>query len=266
MDTSILDIIKSTKRQLVSGGADLTKAFEVSRDALRREADIIAKETAAGHAVIPQINHSEIAQGTVGGSVRDQVRRRGCVIIRNVFPRSQAEDWNEELGRYISENSYFEKQKEQAALDKYFSQLDAGLPQIYGLYWSKPQIMARQAPEMAITKRFLNRLWDTSGPSGEEFVSDVDYAYADRTRRRQPGDRSLGLSPHMDAGSFERWTDPAFQKIYGHVFAGRWDDFDPWKAAYRTQTVEYPSPAVCSAFRTFQGWTALTPQGPVTVH
>ena len=30
----------------------------------------------------------------------------------------------------------------------------------------------------------------------------------------------------------------------------------------RTQTREIPSPAVCSAFRTFQGWTALTRQGP----
>ena len=33
-------------------------------------------------------------------------------------------------------------------------------------------------------------------------------------------------------------------------------------ARWRTATEEIPSPAVCSVFRTYQGWTALTPQGP----
>jgi hypothetical protein len=122
--------------------------------------------------------------------------------------------------------------------------------------------MARQDPAMAETKRFLNRLWDVRGPMGDEFDPDHDFAYADRTRRRAPGDTTLGLSPHMDSGSYERWLDPAYQKIYGDVFAGRWRDYDPWKAAFRTQTREYASPAVCSMFRTFQGWTALTAQGP----
>ena len=44
--------------------------------------------------------------------------------------------------------------------------------------------------------------------------------YADRIRRREPGDETLGLSPHIDGGSFERWTDPAFQKVYRSVFNG----------------------------------------------
>jgi hypothetical protein len=105
-------------------------------------------------------------------------------------------------------------------------------------------------------------LWDTSAPAGPEFDPDFDYAYADRTRRRAPGDTTLGLSPHMDAGSYERWVDPAFQKIYASIFNGRLDQYDPWKAAYRTQTREFSSPAVSSMFRTFQGWTALTEQGP----
>ena len=70
---------------------------------------------------------------------------------------------------------------------------------------------------------------------------------------------NLGLSPHMDAGSYERWVDPAFQRIYASIFNGQ---FDPWQAAFRTKTREYASPAVSSMFRTFQGWTSLTEQGP----
>ena len=66
----------------------------------------------------------------------------------------------------------------------------------------------------------------------------------------------------MDSGSYERWVDPAYQRIYGPVFEGSWQDHNPWKATFRTQTREFSSPAVCSMFRTFQGWTGLTAQGP----
>ena len=122
--------------------------------------------------------------------------------------------------------------------------------------------MARQAESMATTKRFLNRLYNISGPMGPEFDPENDFAYADRIRRRQPGDTTLGLSPHMDSGSYERWCDPAYQAIYRLIYEGDIEGFNPWKAAFRTQTREYASPSVCSMFRTFQGWTALTPQGP----
>ncbi len=43
---------------------------------------------------------------------------------------------------------------------------------------------------------------------------------------------------------------------------GNWRDYDPFDAAFRPDVEEIASPAVCSMFRTFQGWTALTPQGP----
>ena len=45
-----------------------------------------------------------------------------------------------EIERYIDENNYYEDQKEKAGLDQYFSDLQSGKPQIFGLYWSKPQI------------------------------------------------------------------------------------------------------------------------------
>ena len=94
------------------------------------------------------------------------------------------------------------------------------------------------------------------------FNPDLQCTYADRVRRRQPGDKTLGLSPHMDAGTVERWIDPGYQKVYGNIFAGDWRGYDPFDATHRLQTHEIPSPAVCSMFRTYQGWTALTRQGP----
>ena len=85
--------------------------------------------------------------------------------------------------------------------------------------------------------------------------------YADRIRRRPPGSTSLGLSPHVDGGSVERWLEENFRRVYRHVFSGNWRDYNAWDAAFRVDVREIPSPAVCSMFRTFQGWTALTRQG-----
>jgi hypothetical protein len=262
MDEAIKDEIRKTKRRLKAGSPDLKAAFDRITERIRREVDTIQSNVASGRPALPETDFKAVAAGTVAEATRNEMRKRGFAIVRGVYPRSRAEAWNDELGRYIEENDYLAKAEKKRGLDQYFSQLDAAKPQIFGIYWSKPQVMARQGAEIAQVKRFLNRLWDVDGPDGQEFDPDNDYTYADRTRRRRPGDKTLGLSPHMDSGSYERWTDPAFQKIYAPVFAGKWEDYDPWKAAYRTKTKEHPSPAVCSMFRTFQGWTALTPQGP----
>ncbi len=261
MDDVIGGYIRETKQRL-RGRQDVAAAFGSVRDQIRRDVEAIRETAAAGRPVIPELDYAAIRAGEVPQGTVEAIRRTGTAIIRGVFPRSMAEDWNAELGAYIDANDYYTRAKEKAGLDKFFSTLEAGAPQIFGLYWSKPQVMARQAESMAETKRFLNRLWDVSGPMGDEFDPDHDYAYADRTRRRRPGDTTLGLSPHMDSGSYERWVDPAFQRIYGEIFEGDWRRYDPWKAAFRTQTREYASPAVCSMFRTFQGWTGLTTQGP----
>ncbi len=261
MDDAFKTYVAEAKRHLRAQG-DVAAGFASVRDAMSAEVDAIREADAKGGTVIPEINYANIADGSVTEAQRADIRHRGCAIIRGVFPRATAEGWNAELGDYIAENDYVKRSQEKAGMDEYFSGLDAGAPQIFGLYWSRPQVMARQDPAMAATKRFMNRLWDVAGPMGDEFDPDQDYAYADRTRRRAPGDTTLGLSPHMDGGSYERWLDPAYQKIYGPIFAGNWQDYDPWKATFRTQTREFASPAVCSMTRTFQGWTGLTTQGP----
>ena len=253
--------IEQSKHRL-SNGNDATRHFGKVRDAMRRAVDDVIDQHAATGLVAPELSYQAVRDNKVSAAERQAIHARGCVIIRNVFDRRQAEDWHHELGHYLDSNDYYRLAKEKAGLDDYFGDLKDATPQIFGVYWSRPQVMARQAESMAVTRRFLNHLWDNTAPAGAEFNPDLDYSYADRTRRRAPGDTTLGLSPHMDAGSYERWVDPAFQSIYADVFSGRFDQFDPWRAAYRTQTREYASPAVSSVFRTFQGWTALTEQGP----
>ncbi|MBL8205578.1 MAG: DUF1479 family protein [Blastocatellia bacterium] len=225
--------------------------------------DEVAVVKAEGAAAVPQITFRDLQLEAISTTQKDRIRRRGCVVIRGVFDRQQAMAWNDEISRYIDENHYYEKAKDKVGLDRYFSTLAAGRPQIFGLYWSRPQMQARQHENMSAVRGWLNHLWNFTGPDGlQEFDPDRQCNYADRVRRREPGDKSLGLSAHCDGGSIERWCDASFHRVYHEVFFGDVDAYDPFNAVGRTQTEEIPSPAVCSVFRTFQGWTALTRQGP----
>ena len=162
--------------------------------------------------------------------------------------------------RYLEDNDYEKKEVEKRSLDKYFSALKAGKPQIFNVYWSKPQV--QRAPGREPRRDPLLPRPPVDNYEGV-FDPDLQCAYADRVRRRQPGDKTLGLSPHMDAGTVERWIDPGYQRVYEQVFAGDWKGYDPFdgtpSSRDRARSRRRPSPRV---FRTYQGWTALTRQGP----
>ena len=96
-------------------------------------------------------------------ATRQAIRRTGCAVVRGVFPASVASDWFAEVGDYLETNHYEEREVEKRSLDKYFSALKAGKPQIFNVYWSKPQVMARQDPKLAETRAFLDRLWTLRG-------------------------------------------------------------------------------------------------------
>jgi len=210
--------------------------------------------------IIPEISFNDIENKN--SNFINRVKKRGCVIIRNVFHSNEVVKWNQDLEKYINENDYFNEQKKKAGMDKYFSDLQSGTPQIFGLYWSKAQIEIRQSPHMAKVKSWLNNLWNYEIDGKEIFDPDRELVYADRVRRREAGDSTLGLSAHCDAGSVERWIDEAYHKIYKFIFSDSFDKYNPFDAQFRDQTQEIPSPAVSHVFRTFQGWTALTKQGP----
>ena len=255
---NVADQIVAFKRSLAPRREALKRAFGEVTDHVRRAVDAIRADVARGRPVVPEIDYGDIRSGSVSEESRQAIRRTGCAVVRGVFPVSVASDWFAELGAYLEANHYEQREVEKRGLDSYFSALQAGKPQIFNVYWSKPQVMARQDLKLAETRAFLNRLWTYQGV----FDPDKQCAYADRARRRQPGDKTFGLSPHMDAGTVERWIDSGYQQVYASVFAGDWRRYDPFDGTHRLKTRELPSPAVCSVFRTYQGWTALTRQGP----
>ena len=252
--------IIDSKRTLRERMPDFEQRLEQETLRLKGEIEAVKQEMAAGHAVV-DIDFADIKSGKIDAHTIERIHRRGVIVVRNVFDQDQVNSWNDNLMRYVADNNYFEKQKEKAGLDNYFGALASSKPQIFGLYWSQPQMLARTSEQMAELRKWLNSLWqlDKNNP---EFNPDRECLYADRIRQREPGDSSLGLSPHIDGGSVERWIDPSFHKVYREVFFGDLAKYNPWDAHFRTQTKEIPSPAVCQMFRTYQGWTALTKQGP----
>jgi len=254
------EAVKSVKKTLRRELPSYLQVFREVEAEMRRKVDEIVKERDAGGAVIPILEYHEVASGAVSPESVGKVKARGACVVRKVFDPGQARSWDDEIGKYVEENRLDEKLAH-AAEDKYFGTLSSAKPQIYGIYWSKPQVEARQSEALTKVRVFLNRLWKAESEGRRHFDPNEVPVYADRIRRRPPGSSSLGLSPHVDGGSVERWLDENFRQVYRHVFSGHWREYDPYDAAWRPDAREVPSPAVCSMFRTFQGWTALTRQG-----
>src|SRR5271165_5037729 len=249
--------VKSRLRDELPNSAQLFRELEAD---MRRQVATIVSDREAGRPVVPVLRYADIEAEAVSPEAIQQLKTRGCCVIRGVFDQAQARAWDDEVAAYV-ENNHLDERLAHAAEDKYFGSLDAGKPQIYGIYWSRPQVEARQSESLTRARIFLNRLWRSESEDRRHFDPEQVPVYADRIRRRPPGSASLGLSPHVDGGSVERWLDDNFRKVYRHVFAGNWHRYDPFGAAWRPDAREIPSPAVCSMFRTFQGWTALTQQG-----
>jgi hypothetical protein len=254
------EAIRDVKKKLRGELPAYADVFQEVESQMRRKVAQIVAERDAGETVIPVLQYADIAAGSVAPEMISKIKDRGACVVRNTFPSEQARAWDEEIARYVEENGLNEKLAN-AAEDKYFGTLAAAKPQIYGIYWSRPQVEARQSESLTRVRTFLNRLWLAESEGRSHFDPDQTPVYADRIRRRPPGSSSLGLSPHVDGGSVERWLEPNFRNVYRHVFSGDWRKYNAFDAAWRPDVQEFPSPAVCSMFRTFQGWTALTRQG-----
>ena len=262
MTDEFRDSIRKMKAGLKGAGVDIAAAFAKIDVLVEAQIRQIEAERDAGISPVPECDFADIAAGAVTDEITGKIKQRGAVILRNTFDRDRVESWNDSLMEYVARNDYFEKQKSKGGMDQYFANLASSRPQIFGLYWSPPQMEARTSSELAAARRWLNRMWAFSSDNGVEFDPDRECLYADRLRQREPGDDTLGLSPHVDGGSVERWLDEGFQGVYRHLLSGDVESYDPFDAAFRTVTREIPSPAVCSMFRTYQGWTALSRQGP----
>jgi hypothetical protein len=254
--TDFAAAVKAVKAKLRAQIGDVDKLFKEIEDYIRIEVEDIKATKARGEEVWPIVQFSDIENGTVPQETIDLIHRRGCAVIRGQFPQEVATGWDEALLEYVDSNDFANKYRGPG--DNFFGTVEASTPEIYPIYWSPSQMEARQHPNTAKVQSFLNSQWKNESHGVTWFDPDQDCMYPDRIRRRPPGTDSAGLGDHTDSGSVERWLTPAYQQVFSSLYNGDFASFDPWDAAYRTEVDEYPSSTMCSVFRSFQGWLAMS--------
>ncbi|MCW2803257.1 MAG: hypothetical protein QOF52_2332 [Propionibacteriaceae bacterium] len=253
---AITEIKTALRERIAASGRTVAEVVAEIEDFLTAEIADINAAKARGDEVWPVINYADIENQTVSPETLALIKRRGCAVIRGHFDRSQAEKWDADVVNYVESNHFFESYTGPA--DDFFGDLEMSKPEIYPIYWSSAQMEARQHPRMAAVQAFLNSQWIHESEGKAWFDPDRDSLYPDRIRRRPPGADSGGLGTHLDPGTLDLWMTEGYQRHFRHLFAGDFASYDPWDAAYRTDAAQYPGSTMCSAFRTFQGWTALS--------
>jgi hypothetical protein len=249
------EIKAAIRRRIAASGRSVEDVFAVLETRIKVEVEAIAAAKRQGSPVWPEVEYGDIAAGRVSGDLVDQVHRRGCLVVRGHFDREQALAWDAGIVGYVEANKFFENYRGPG--DDFFGSLDSK-PEIYPIYWAPAQMEARQSPRMASVQSFINQLWRNESDGVRWFDPGQDSFYPDRIRRRPPGTTSGGLGHHIDTGTLDMWMVESYQRAFRHVFDGAIESYDPWDAAHRTVGSQYPSSTMCSAFRTFQGWTALS--------
>lgn len=249
------EVKAAIRARIAASGRTVEEVFAVVERGIEAEVRDIEAARSRGENVWPVIDYADIAAGTVPDAALALLRRRGCLVVRGHFDREQALGWDRDIVSYVERNAFFEHYRGPA--DDFFGSVGSK-PEIYPIYWSQAQMQARQSERMAGVQTFLNRLWKHESDGVQWFDPDRDSMYPDRIRRRPPGATSGGLGAHLDPGTLDLWMTSAYQQAFRHLFDGSVEQYDPWDAAHRTAGPQYPGSTMCSAFRTFQGWTALS--------
>ncbi|KAG8738094.1 hypothetical protein FRC10_007287 [Ceratobasidium sp. 414] len=207
----------------------------------------VSELQARGNDVIPEVSFAELDRGSTAW--HSDVRKRGSVVVRDVVDDAEALAWKQQVRDYVKENP----------------QVKADNKQVFELYWSRPQVLARSHPNLLKASQAMLSLF--SAEPEDEVSLSTPISYADRLRIRLPGDAKFALGPHIDGGSLERWEDLEYRKCYTEILTGNWRKHDPFKIGPRLKANSdlYQGASQifqCSVLRGFQGWLALSETGP----
>ena len=255
LPTAIRTMKLALQARIAASGRTVEEVFAAIEARVGAEVADIAAAKARGETVWPVIDYADIAAGTVSAEQLAYLRRRGCLVVRGHFDRDAAVAWDRDIVDYVESNRFFENY--QGPGDDFFGSVGSK-PEIYPIYWSRAQMQARQSDRMATVQAVLNHQWRYESDGVQWFDPDRDSLYPDRIRRRPEGANSNGLGTHLDPGTLDLWMTQAYQQAFRHLFDGTVEQYDPWDASHRTAGPQYPGSTMCSAFRTFQGWTALS--------
>src|SRR5690242_19389448 len=96
------ELIRNKKQEVRKTIGNIETVLATIEAEMRTEVDEIAGRRTRGEAVIPEIDYAQIRAGEVSDTTKAEIRRRGTVVVRNVFSRTQAEGWNKTIGQYLA--------------------------------------------------------------------------------------------------------------------------------------------------------------------
>ncbi|KAL2125178.1 hypothetical protein VTJ04DRAFT_1543 [Mycothermus thermophilus] len=253
------------KENLISGNeAAITASFHRLLSALPEEIDRLSN---LGSAAIPSISFTEAQSNPqLSQQFLTTLRERGVGVLRGVVPRETALQWAREAREYA------------AHLGPSFSSSSGRSRSSSGqnnnnnnnIFWSPAQVKARAHPDVLAAQKFvMTGVWRSADPRAR-VTAEFPITYADRMGTRTDnltaGAPTAGTEAsrcaQVDGGSVERWEKDGYggrQGVYRDIWAGRWEEFDPWESSARLGVTSdlYHKASACSIFRMFQGWLAL---------
>jgi hypothetical protein len=255
LPAAVREIKAALRARIEASGRTLPEVFAVVEQRIAAAVADIQAAKERGESIWPEIDYADLAAGTVPPEAIEKLQKRGCLVVRGHFEREQALAWDRSIVDYVEGNRFFETYRGPG--DDFFGSVGSK-PEIYPIYWSAAQMQARQSERMATVQGFLNSRWISESGGVQWFDPGRDSLYPDRIRRRPPGADSNGLGAHLDPGTLDLWMTEDYQQAFRHLFDGTPEQYNPWDASHRTTGPQYPGSTMCSVFRTFQGWTALS--------
>ena len=256
LKAAIREIKAALRARIAASGRTVEEVFAVIEARVAERVDEIAAAKARGETVWPVIDYADIEAGTVAAEQLGMLHRRGCLVVRGHFEREQAARLGPRHRRLRRVQPVLRELPRARATTS--SAASAPSPRSTRSTGRRRRCRPARATAWPASRR-------SSTPSGRHesdgvqwFDPDRDSLYPDRIRRRPPGANSGGLGTHLDPGTLDLWMTQAYQQAFRHLFDGTVEQYDPWDAAHRTAGPQYPGSTMCSAFRTFQGWTALS--------
>lgn len=191
------EAIRISKQQLRAALPGYKEIFGDVEAEIRRRVEEIVTERAAGHDVVPIVQYSDIDSGKVSPELVKKIKSRGACVVRSTFSREQATAWDEEIAAYV-ENNNLDAKLANAAEDKYFGTLASAKPRIYGIYWSRPQVQARQSKPLTKVRVFLNNLWLSESQGVRHFTAAKTSVVRSGCRADQPSFFRVVMKPRSD--------------------------------------------------------------------
>src|SRR4051794_12135380 len=90
LPAAIREIKAAIRARIEASGRTVEEVFAVVERGIEAEVMRIEAARERGETVWPVLDYADIAAGTVPAEALQQLRRRGCVVVRGHFEREQA--------------------------------------------------------------------------------------------------------------------------------------------------------------------------------